>query len=464
MRPTYEQLEQKLQAAQERIAYLEMLLKKALDRIEELENKLGRNSKNSSKPPSTDPKSNTPDPPPVKRLSRSGVARVSYPQERVDQHICCELKACPHCQSAEIRQQPIPPFAWQQVDLPIARAIVTQFNCLKYKCDSCRKISTAKLPKGIPFSAFGPKLMSLIATLTGRFHLAKREAQTLVQELYDIELSEGSVVQIEENVGNALDGTYEKIGSLVMQGLIPRHFDETSWRNSGKRHYVWIATNTLAAYYKIDPSRSREAFLRLTGEDLNHKPSVTDRYAAYNILQGPHQYCLAHLIRDFHFFAEKKGEDGRIGSQTEKELRKICKIHREWREGKITWSQRQTRLHHSKRRLEACFIDGMACGSDALAKLSEHLSDKSEHIWAFFSHRGMEPTNNLAERDLRKLVLWRKKSYGTRSARGKRYVERITSIVETLKKRGRSVFRYLAEAVEAFYRGQAPPDLEALRV
>jgi transposase len=82
----------------------------------------------------------------------------------------------PHCKSSQLHQLEDPPFVWQQVELPQVQAIVTQFNCQKYCCKACGHRSVAHLPEGIPFSAFGPKLTALVATLTGRFHLAKREA------------------------------------------------------------------------------------------------------------------------------------------------------------------------------------------------------------------------------------------------------------------------------------------------
>ena len=87
------------------------------------------------------------------------------------------------------------------------------------------------------------------------------------------------------------------------------------------------------------------------------------------------------------------------------------------------------------------------------------ISDEFERLWTFRSIEGMDPTNNMAERDLRKLVLWRKKSYGTRSERGKKFVERITSVVETLKKNKRSPLKYLEDAIQAFYAKQSPPSI-----
>ena len=69
----------------------------------------------------------------------------------------------------------------------------------------------------------------------------------------------------------------------------------------------------------------------------------------------------------------------------------------------------------------------------------------------------MEPTNNMAERDLRKLVIWRRKSYGTRSDRGKKFVERVTTIAQTIRKQGGNVLRFVQQAIECFYSRTLPP-------
>ncbi len=193
--------------------------------------------------------------------------------------------------------------------------------------------------------------MALIANLTGRFHLAKREAILLIKDLYGIDLSEGSVINMEERVANALEEVYERIHRFVVEGAPTRYFDETTWRDSGRRHYVWLGTTDMAAYYRIDPGRSQAAFLKLIGTALG-APAVSDRYGAYNILNGPHQYCLAHLIRDFHAFAEKQGQDGEIGAKIERELRHICKTHTHWKRGDLSKRQRGSRLSHSRRRLD----------------------------------------------------------------------------------------------------------------
>jgi len=258
-------------------------------------------------------------------------------------------------------------------------------------------------------------------------------------------------------VANALDPIYQRIHHIVIEGQFCKHFDETTWRDSGKRHYVWLASCSVAAFFAIDRFRNMEAFRKLVGKDPTNLPSVTDRYAVYNSLGELHQYCLAHLIRDFRKYAERDGPDGIVGTGLVDELTLVCKIHAEYREGKITLKQRNMRLGHRKRKVTFWFEDGMANATTKLFRLCEKLLDEFDHLWVFTKVEGMEPTNNLAERDLRKLVVWRKKSNGTRSERGKRFVERITSVAQTLKRQGVNILHFVQKAVISFFNNESAP-------
>lgn len=419
------------------------LLKIALEEIEKLKEQLNRNSKNSSKPPSTDQKGNTGGTDyKKKRRGRKGKARMPFPAERVNRHILCSQENCPHCGSSSIQLSNQPPEVLQQAELPEVQAIVTEYTLLKYGCSSCGKNSIACLPEGIPDSAFGPKLMGLLATLTGVFHLAKREAAQLIKDLYGVDIGIGSVPNIEERVAEALEPIYRRIHHFVIESQFCKHFDETGWRDSGKRHFVWLATCEHAAFYMVDRRRSGEAF---------NFAAVTDRYSVYNTLGKIHQYCLAHLIREFKRYAERDGPDKAIGHALEKELKTVCRIHRDYRREKLSLEQRDKRLKQRKRKVELLLEDGMANGSDQLYGICENLLDNFDKLWTFMHVPGMEPTNNLAERDLRKLVIWRKKSYGTRSERGKKFVERVTSVAQTVKKQGKNVLCFIQEAVASFY-------------
>lgn len=448
MKPTYEELESALAKTQH-------LLKIALERIAALEEKLNKNSKNSSKPPSTDRKPNSQDRPDIPKKSRQGINRTPYPADQVDHFISCNLETCPHCGGKDLidNEQPV---SIQQVELPEVKASVTQFNCNKYTCGSCGEHSMAGLPVGIPNSAFGPRLMALIATLTGIFHLSKREAIRLVKDLYGVDICEGSVINVEERVAWSLREVYERIHHIVTKGALCKHFDETSWRNNGKNQYVWVASTAKAVCFKLDPNRSRDAFHRAFGI-LATGPKVTDRYAVYDEFDKDHQYCLAHLIRDFRKYREREGLDGEIGGSIEKELRHACKIQAKFRIELISKKSRNQCLVHCRKRVESNLIDGLASGSDELASFCENVLNDFDKLWTFTRFIDVDPTNNLAERDLRKLVLWRKKSYGTRSERGQRFVERISSVGETLNRAKQNILVFISNAVSSFYKGLEAP-------
>ena len=457
MKPTYEELEAK-------VLRLEELLRRAVEEIAQLhgkianlEEQLKRNSRNSSKPPSTDQKSNTPDADkkPL-RDSRAGKARPSFPPDKIDKHVQCTQKNCPHCGSPKIQLNGLSPEILQQAELPEIKAVITEYQLQKYRCGECGKNSTASLPSGIPDSAFDPKLMGLLATLTGVLHVAKREAVQLIKDLYGVDMGVGSVPNIEERVAAALDPIYDRIHKFVVGHKFCTHFDETGWRDRGKRHFVWLAACQHAAVYRIDRNRSAAAFRRLIGQDTWTAPAVTDRYAVYRAFKN-HQYCLAHLIREFKGYGEREGPDKAIGLSLEQELRQSCRIHREYREGKIPLAQRNQRLGVRKRRVEYLLDDGLANGSDALAKICGTLLEDFEKLWTFTRISGMEPTNNMAERDLRKLVIWRRKSYGTRSDRGKKFVERVTTVAQTIRKQSGNVLRFIQRAIECFYSQTLPP-------
>jgi transposase len=449
MKPTYDELAAKVQ-------HLEELLKKALEKIAKLEEQLGCNSKNSSKPPSTDQKSNTLDKQKHPRSSRAGVARVLYPPERIDKRIECWGENCPHCSSQYIQWNGESPALLQQAELPEVKAVITQYELQKYTCLSCHKHSIAPLPNGVPNSAFGPRLMGLLATLTGVMHLAKREAIQLIKDLYDVDMGIGSVPNVEERVSASLNPVYDQIHKFILQHMFCTYFDETGWRDKGKRHFVWLAACPHAAVYRIDRNRSAAAFQRLIGGKTWDAPAVTDRYAVYSSFQM-HQFCLAHLIREFKRYGERDGPDKSIGTALENELRLSCKIHGQYREDKISLVERNRRLGARKRRVEYWLSDGLANGSDALSKICGTLLEDFEKLWTFTKTLGMEPTNNLAERDLRKLVIWRRKSYGTRSERGKKFVERITTVAQTIRKHGGNVLHFVQQSIMCFYLRNQPP-------
>jgi transposase len=82
-------------------------------------------------------------------------------------------------------------------------------------------------------------------------------------------------------------------------------------------------------------------------------------------------------------------------------------------------------------------------------------------LWTFARVEGVEPTNNVAERALRRAVLWRKGSFGSDSEAGSRCAERLLTAVATCRQQGRRLLDFLVVAGEAALRGSPPPSVLA---
>jgi len=102
---------------------------------------------------------------------------------------------------------------------------------------------------------------------------------------------------------------------------------------------------------------------------------------------------------------------------------------------------------------------GLKLADEKSATFCQNLLDLEPALWTFLRCEGVEPTNNHAERVLRRGVLWRKRSFGSRSERGARFVERILTVVQTRRLQGKRVFPFLVEAVEAYRARKPAPSL-----
>ncbi len=114
-------------------------------------------------------------------------------------------------------------------------------------------------------------------------------------------------------------------------------------------------------------------------------------------------------------------------------------------------------------RVQAQFAEllGLAKGSHhwRAGPLGRELLKQWECLWTFVRVPGVEPTNNAGERAVRPGVLWRKSSFGNQGASGRAFVERMLTVVGTLRRQGREVVSYLEGAIRAAQQGEAPPSL-----
>ena len=133
--------------------------------------------------------------------------------------------------------------------------------------------------------------------------------------------------------------------------------------------------------------------------------------------------------------------------------------HRFKKKKEITRTALRAGIEPLRQRMHDALVDGAACGQRKTAGLCRALLKREPALWRFARTPGLEPTNNLAERMLRGAVIWRKKSFGSASAAGCRYVERMLSVTETLRLRGHPPLAYLAGAIAAYRGGEPTPPI-----
>jgi len=142
-----------------------------------------------------------------------------------------------------------------------------------------------------------------------------------------------------------------------------------------------------------------------------------------------------------------------------RQQKKLFEYWRQYKAGKLKWEAFQESVHPIEEEVRRLLLRGQFSGNKKLIGFCSGLYEGREHLWTFTRVVGIEPTNNTAERALRPAVIHRKLSFGTQSASGSRFLERLLSVSETCRLQNRNVYQYLIQAMEAKYAGQPAPSL-----
>lgn len=435
-----------LEACHALIQQQDATLQQLLTRLAELEERLKLDSRTSSKPPSSDG-------PGAGKRQRSASAnprgaqpghkgsyRVPLPTAQLDRIVDCPPSLACDCGGVVIvdgrktRHH-------QVFDLPPIQPIATEYRCLRGVCTRCGQKRHGALPAGVPSGQLGPRAVALIGTLAGQYHLSQGKIRDLLAGVFGLRFSLGTVSSAHGQVAEALAAPMAEVHTALQQAPV-RHMDETSHHSHGHLMWLWALVGDWGASFSIQPSRGKLAAQAVLGDN----PAgvlVSDRYAGYHWVD-PHrrQVCWAHLLRDFARIAGRSGETGRLGSR----LLQGGYVLFRWREqGKsaAAFAPLQKRL---KRQLQVGTEPG---GCRKTAGTCRNLLALWSALWRFLDDPRIPPTNNLAERALRGVVLRRKISYVTRSGRGLRFVERAFAAAYTCRRQGIELFEFLQRAMNA---------------
>src|SRR5271169_1777727 len=279
-------------------------------RIAELEARPGQPPKtpeNSSVPPSQGRKPNRAERRAAKkRKGRPGVFRAlaANPDRIVESLAEC----CPHC-AHQLSPADQPGFhAYDHIELPPIRPVVTRIHRHRGTCPHCRRGFSAAPPAGMPpGSPFGPDLTALIVHLHVTQAIGFERLAQLLDEVFGIRLSEGAIANLIARAQAPLAASAATIAAEVRASPVVGS-DETSARVKGKNWWQWVLLSSTAVYHLITDSRAAQV---VTGFLQGAAPEiwVADRYGGQNGHGAQRQVCLAHLLRDAQY-AIDEGDTG----------------------------------------------------------------------------------------------------------------------------------------------------------
>ena len=435
-------------------------------RVADLEARLAQHSGNSSRPPSSDPPSAPPRPKPGPtgrargaQPGRPGHQRELLPPGQVDELVVHRPAACPHCQMALPADLPASTVLRQQVwELPPIQPHVTEHQFPTVTCPHCQVPVRSARPPEVPPGSFGPHLVALVALLHGRYRVSTREVAVLLDDLWHIPISLGSVPALYQTASAALVPVYTEVQTTVQAQAVV-NVDETPWREDRRQRYLWVAATVVATLFWV-ARRSRAALEAALGAPFRGIVG-SDRYGAYaHLPPTQRQLCWAHLKRDWQFYRERAGPVGDWGALGMAEIVKLFATWHRFRSGatdRATLQQEMAPIAAELRRLVEQGRDDLPW--EKARGFCRDLLTTWPALWTFVDVAGVEPTNNAAERALRPAVLWRKGCYGTDSDAGSRFGERILTVTATCRQQERHVLPFLADAVRAHWAGTPAPIL-----
>jgi transposase len=458
-----------LSAQNERLeAQVEQLTAKVArqeERIAQLERQVKRSSRNSSQPPSADPPSSAP-----RRGKDSsgraqggqpgheGSGRELLPTSAVDEVVVHWPTRC-DCGRVFADSERVAvgdPVRHQVEELPRLAVTVTEHQCPRVRCPDCARRARAALPADVAGSAFGPRFEAAAAVLSVRNRVSRRDVVECCEQLFGARISTGTVDAILARVADALE---EPDADLLQRVRAARalNMDETGWRTAGERRTLWGAFTDRHAVLRVRADRHQDHAKQLLADTTAIVTS--DRWWAYSHLPlKRRQICWGHLRRDFKAHAEGLAAEKAFG---EAGLRICEQLFWAWEIYQHTHDRRDLKLATRALRRELKPILRTYAGKAPRYRytrgMARNLLKVWPALWTFADHKGVQPTNNHAERGLRGSVIYRKLSLGTQSTDGERRIERLLSVHTTCRLQRRPLHDYLVDALRAASRGDPVP-------
>jgi transposase len=461
--PRCRQLQRQLEAQ----AALIKPLRAELLRVQEKLAAAQKDSSTSSKPPSSD----IVKPPPTagaesgERRSIGGQPghpkheREPFPAEQVTNFQEHVLDACPGC-GGRLRRNGHFARVVQQIDIEQSPLTIEQHTSPEYWCGRCQRAFKAPLPAVIEKGGLvGPQLTALIAYLKGACHASFSTTRRFLRDVVGVTISRGELSKILGKVTAALDKPYaELLHALRNEALV--NVDETGHKDNGEAWWTWCFRAELYTLYRIDPYRNAEVLMDTLGREFAGVLGC-DYFSAYRRYLRECsvclQFCLAHLIRDVKFLTTlPDARDRQYGERLRLALKGLFAVFHQRTE--LSAGVFQARLQAARERVLQAGMTQVPPTRHS-QNMAERFRKHGEAYFTFITTPGIEPTNNLAEQAMRFVVIDRHITQGTRSEGGRRWSERIWTVIASCVPQGKSVYAYLCAAIGAWFAKEVAPSL-----
>jgi len=465
-RLTYDQLleenfhlRQENVALREEVSKLYSLIKKLEAKIDDLQAKLDKNSKNSSKPPSSDQKPNLLSTPKKEhRPYHPGANHQLLPEDVVTSRETRLIEQCPRCRAKMVPTSEVQ--KWQQVEMPQLKLCVHQIELVTAECPCCKLRASPQLLKHETF-LLGPRMEALVNLLMGQYRQGHQPVRSIITALFpSLQISQGIISKIKARAAAALSSSYEELLQAILNSKEPVHGDATGWRHSGHNDCAIVLRSKPGVAFTITPNQNKQTIAAIFCQKI--ELLVTDRgFAISDVKTKAKQYCLVHLLRNIEGLA---GHPGITEAQAQElgelydEIKALFAEKHRLMQGEIsesTWRQYgYLRFNGVQEILEEISTQGRR-----LRRFCRRVLRSLKHFKTYLKHPSLPMTNNPAEEALRNLVIARKLCFGTRSSYGKKWRMVMHSCIETLHRKGNSVLDFMTETIAAFRLKQATPSL-----
>lgn len=437
--------------------------------VAELLERLGQNSRNSHRPPSTDSPDDRRKRKNQEKKARQmrkrggqpghqGVSRELLPPEKVSKFVDLFPSECENC------WKPLPAIPdaaakrYQQTEVPPIEPHTTEWRRHQVTCRCCGYRTRAAYDGDqIPASPFGPRLMAIMTLLTGVYHLGRRRAVELLSDIVGVRVSLGALSAVEERVSKAVQPCVDQAWECARAAEV-KHTDGTSWSQGGVTMALWTLATAGVTVFKILADSTKLTLRPLYGALSGIL--VSDRAKALNFwAMAMRQICWAHLLRKFILFSERAGPSAAFGKKLLDYTGLVFDYWHQYKQGRLDHDLFVAWLAPVRQQLEAVLADAVSADIPGLSGSCADILEHRQALWNFVDQSGVEPTNNHAEREIRAFVLWRKRSFGTQSDRGNTFAENLMTVAHTARKQKCNVLDFLTACCVAVRDEVPPPSL-----